>query len=60
MSIASGLGLFVVVAVPFVPAGVAVALVAVALAPALAAAALEVGLVGDVQALHQRLAAAAA
>jgi hypothetical protein len=57
MSIASGLGLFVVVAVPFVPAGVAVVLVAVALAPALVAAALEVALVGEVLAFHERLTA---
>jgi len=55
MSIASGLSLFVVVAVPFVSAGVAVALVVVALVPALVAAALEVGLVSEAVAVHERL-----
>ena len=55
LSIASGLSLFVVIAVPFVSTGVAVALVVVALAPALVAAALEVGLVSEAVAVHQRL-----
>ena len=55
MSIVSGLGLFIVVAVPFVPAGVAVVLVILAIAPALATAALEVGLIGEILALHERL-----
>ena len=55
MSIASGLSLFVVIAVPFVSTGVAVVLVLVALAPALVAAALEVGLVSEAVAAHDRL-----
>jgi len=55
MSIASGLGLFVVIAVPFVSTGVAVVLVVVALAPALVAAALEVGLVSEAVAAHDDL-----
>ena len=49
MSIASGLSLFVVIAVPFVSSGVAVVLVVVALLPALVAAALEVGLVSELE-----------
>jgi hypothetical protein len=57
MSVASGLGLFVVIAVPFVPVGVAAVLVALAIAPALATAALEVGLVGEVLAVHEHLTA---
>jgi hypothetical protein len=55
MSIASGLSLFVVIAVPFVSSGAAVTLVLVALLPALVAAALEVGLVSDAVAVHERL-----
>ena len=55
MSIASGLSLFVVVAVPFVSAGVAAALVIVALVPALVAAALEVALISEVATIHEAL-----
>ena len=55
MSIISGLGLLIVVAVPFVPAGVGVVLVILAIAPALATAALEVGLIGEILAVHEHL-----
>jgi hypothetical protein len=54
-SIVSQLTLVIMVAVPFVPTAVAVVLVALALAPAVATAALEVGLIGDAQATHERL-----
>ena len=54
MSIASGLSLFIVIAVPFVSSGVAVVLVVVALLPALVAAALEVGLVREAVDSHGR------
>ncbi len=54
-SIASQLALILMIAVPFVPAPVAVLLVVGALAPAVASAALEVGLVRDAGAVHERL-----
>jgi hypothetical protein len=54
-SIASQLAIIVVIAVPFVPTPVAVLLVVGALAPAVASAALEMGLVGDAVAIHERL-----
>jgi Domain of unknown function (DUF4328)/Protein of unknown function (DUF2510) len=54
MSIISGVSLVFAAGVPFVPVGVAVVLVALALAPALATAVLEVGLVADVLAAHER------